>query len=95
MSLLSGKLNDPASGRESRSAFIAQAGFWFAAFKFLASGVTVKIGPHQINLGTTDAALLGAFLVPCLTLYWGRRAWGPPRETLPKLGHETPAEPAG
>lgn len=96
MSLLSGKLNDPAAGRESRSAFIAQAAFWFAAVKFLVSGVTIKVGQHNLNLGTTDAALLGAFLVPCLALYWGRRAWWPPREAPPKLTHEpTPAEPAG
>ena len=95
MSLLSGKINDPAAGRESRSAFIAQAAFWFAAVKFLASGVTIKVGHHNISLGTTDAALLGAFLVPCLALYWGRRAWGPPREGPLKIDQPAPAEPAG
>jgi hypothetical protein len=71
-----GKTYDAAAGRESRSAFIAQAAFWFSAFKFLTSGVTVKVGSHQVSLGTTDATLLGAFLAPCLALYWGRRAYG-------------------
>jgi hypothetical protein len=80
MGLLSGKINDPAAGRESRSAFIAQAAFWFAAFKFLVSGVSLKIWSQQISLGTTDAALLGAFLLPCLSLYWARRRWDAPRQ---------------
>jgi hypothetical protein len=84
MGLLSGKINDPAAGRESRSAFIAQAAFWFAAFKFLVSGVSLKIWSQQISLGNTDAALLGAFLLPCLSLYWARRRWESPREALPK-----------
>jgi len=77
LSLFSGKIFDPAAGRQSRSAFIAQAAFWFAAFKFLTSGMSLKLGAFQINLGTTDAALLGAFLAPCLALYWGRRVYGP------------------
>lgn len=74
MGFLNGKAYDQAAGRESRSAFIAMAAFWFAAFKFLTSGMSVQLWRGcQIHLGTVDAALLGAFLVPCLGLYWGRR----------------------
>jgi len=86
-----GKTYDLAAGRESRSAFIAQAAFWFAACKFLASGVTVKIWQHQISLGTTDAGLLAAFLIPCLALYWGRRVYGPLGGNPPTPPREAPA----
>jgi len=74
MGLLSGKTYDTAAGRESRSAFIAMAAFWICALKFIANGVSFRIFSHAINLGTVDAALMGAFLVPCLALYWGRRS---------------------
>jgi len=79
MSIWSGKIEDDAAGRKSRSAFIAQAAFWFAAFKFLVSGVSMEVKFHgyellKMHFGSVDAALLGAFLLPCLALYWGRRA---------------------
>jgi hypothetical protein len=90
VSLLSGKIFDPAAGRESRSAFIAQAAFWFAAFKFLTSGVNLKLGAYHINLGSTDATLLAAFLVPCLALYWGRRVYGPMGNKRPEPGVTVP-----
>ncbi len=74
MKWFSGKTYDQAAGRESRSAFIAQAAFWFGAFKFLTNGMTIRLWrDYQINFGTTDAALLGVFLGTCLGLYWGRR----------------------
>ena len=72
--VFSGQAYDPASGRESRSAFIAQAAFWLSAVKLFMNGVSVKVWGLSVNLGTIDAALLGAFLIPCLALYWGRRA---------------------
>jgi hypothetical protein len=76
MGIVSGKTYDPAAGRESRSAFIAQAAFWLAAGKFLLNGVTVKPWREfSVNFGTVDAALLAAFLLPCLALYWGRRSF--------------------
>lgn len=74
MKWFKGTLNDAAAGRESRSAFIAQAAFWIAAVRFLTSGLSLKIGTWTMNLGTVDAMLLGAFLAPCLALYWGRRS---------------------
>ncbi|MHB9075238.1 MAG: hypothetical protein ACYC6G_17160 [Desulfobaccales bacterium] len=85
MGILSGKTYDPAAGRDSRSAFIAQSAFWLAAGKFLANGVTIRLWGHLLNLGTVDAALLGAFLIPCLALYWGRRSlsFGPKVDAPP------------
>ena len=74
MRWFAGKAYDPAAGRESRSAFIAQAAFWISAGKFLTNGMTFKLWGQTFNLGTVDAGLLGAFLVPCLALYWGRRS---------------------
>jgi len=71
-------IQDGAAGRESRSAWIALVAFWISAFKFLVNGMTVKFWGNHIDLGTVDAALLGAFLGTCLTLYFGRRfidAW--------------------
>ncbi|MFA5381847.1 MAG: hypothetical protein WC356_01690 [Candidatus Micrarchaeia archaeon] len=67
-------IQDGAAGRKSRSAFIALAAFWFAGFKFLFSGATIKLYEHvSVNFGNVDAALMGAFLGSCLALYGGRR----------------------
>jgi hypothetical protein len=71
--LMDGTVYDEASGRESRSAFIAMAAFFICAVKFLTNGVTFHLFGHTFQCGTVDAALLGAFLAPCLALYWGRR----------------------
>lgn len=69
-------LMDEAAGRRSRSALVAMAAFWIGAFKFLFSGaiISIKTVGISVNFGTTDALLLGAFMIPCFGLYWGRRA---------------------
>ncbi len=74
MSLLSGQTYDTAAGRESRSAFIALTAFWICAVKFVMNGVSFHVFGHDVSLGTVDAELIGAFLAPCLALYWGRRS---------------------
>lgn len=67
-------IEDGASGRKSRSAFIALAAFWFSAFKFLFSGASIKFSHEfSITCGSVDAGLMGAFLGTCLALYGGRR----------------------
>lgn len=78
MKLFSGKTYDEAAGRESRSAFIAQAAFWFAAIRFVTHDMSFKFGAWAVNFGKMDAALLGAFLLPCLSLYFGRRLFPGP-----------------
>jgi len=70
---MDGTVYDEAAGRESRSAFIAMVAFWICAVKFLTNGVVFHVMGHEFHCGTVDAALLGAFLAPCLALYWGRR----------------------
>ena len=86
MGILNGKTYDPAAGRESRSAFIAQTAFWITALKFVFNGASIKLAAGRvIDMGTVDAALLAAFLVPCLALYWGRRSltFGPKEDPPP------------
>lgn len=96
MKWFSGKTYDAAAGRESRSAFIAQAAFWIAAVRFLTSGLSLKIGAWSITLGSVDAMLLGTFLTPCLALYWGRRSLpGPVENHHPPAASGVPGEPAG
>jgi hypothetical protein len=101
MKLFSGKTYDAAAGRESRSAFIAQAAFWFAALRFVTHDMSFKIGAWQIHFGKMDAALLGAFLLPCLSLYFGRRLFPGPNEPkpikdpMPFNPGETKPEPVG
>lgn len=74
MSLFSGKTYDVAAGRESRSAFIAVVAFWFCAFRFATHDLSLKVGHwFEIHFGKMDASLLAAFLLPCLSLYFGRR----------------------
>lgn len=74
MNFFSGKTYDIAAGRESRSAWIAMGAFWICAVKFVLNGVTIQLFGHTFNMGTVDAGLIGAFLAPCLALYWGRRS---------------------
>lgn len=96
MNWFSGKTYDAAAGRESRSAFIAQAAFWIAAVRFLTSGVTIKIGTWTLILTPIDPMLLGAFLAPCLALYWGRRNLpGPVENHHPTAASRVPGEAEG
>ena len=92
MKLFSGKTYDAAAGRESRSAFIAQAAFWFAALRFVTHDMSFKIGAWQIHFGKMDPMLMGAFLLPCLSLYFGRRLFPGPMESKIKEAVPHPAE---
>ncbi len=90
---------DAAAGRESLSAWIAKAAFWASLFKFLVNGATLHWGHDQsIDLGTVDAALLGAFLGTCFALYFGRRftdAWENKGSNLgPLMRPPAPVTPA-
>jgi hypothetical protein len=73
MKFFKAEVFDKAAGRESRSAFIAMCAFWVSALRFIFSDCSVNLYGHALRLGAVDAALMGAFLAPCLALYWGRR----------------------
>jgi len=84
-------LKDEAVGRKSRSAFIAMAAFWISAIKFIFSDMTITYHTSTVvQVGKLDAALLGAFLFTCLSLYFGRRY----TDALIKLKPGVPGEPA-
>jgi len=98
--LFSGKTFDAAVGRESRSAFIAQAAFWFAALRFMTHDMSVKVGAFHFAFGKMDPMLMAGFLLPCLSLYFGRRLYPGPgesktQEAFPKPPGEIHAEAAG
>lgn len=61
-----------ADGKPSASLTLAIVAFVLTASWFLLSFLNVKLGTWSVREFEETAAL--SFLLPCLSLYWGRRA---------------------
>lgn len=88
---------DEATQRKSSSLFIAKAAFWICAFRVITHDWGFKLARGkeivlEVTFGKMDAALVGAFLLPCLSLYFGRRLFPGPPEPPPQI--KDPAPPA-
>lgn len=67
------------SGKESASLTLSIAAFLLVSTWFLLSFLGIKFGSWSVREFSEGAAM--SYLIPCLTLYWGRRFTDLKKET--------------